>query len=133
MSQPAISIPSEWTLAQAHEYFARYRYTAFPVTDNAGRAVGMLSIDHLKQDVSRALGHELAGQRADRDPALLVGEQEDVGHLLEQPAFGRVGRAAVIDDEGRPIGVISMTDIERAIRAAGLRNGTSGHAGLVPH
>ena len=48
MSQPAISIPSESTLAQAQQYFARYRYTAFPVTDRAGRAVGMLSIDHLE-------------------------------------------------------------------------------------
>ena len=33
MSQPAISIPAELTLEGAEQYFARYRYTAFPVTD----------------------------------------------------------------------------------------------------
>ena len=53
MSQPAISIPAEATLDEAQEYFARHRYTAFPVTDGAGRAVGMLSIEHL-EDAGRA-------------------------------------------------------------------------------
>jgi len=127
MSHPAISIPSEWTLEQAHGYFARYRYTAFPVTDTAGRAVGMLSIDHLTRTPRARWTTILVGQRADRDAALLVGEQEDVGHLFDQPAFARIGRAAVIDDEGRPLGVVSLTDIERAIRASGL-GGPSGDA-----
>ena len=131
MSHPAISIPSEWTLAQAHEYFARYRYTAFPVTDKAGRAVGMLSIDHLSRTPRARWTTTSAGQRADRDPALLVGAQEDVGHLLEQPAFARIGRAAVIDDEGRPLGVVSLTDIERAIRASGLGGPSSDATSLA--
>ena len=133
MSQPAISIPSELNLEEAEQYFARYRYTAFPVTDNTGRAVAMLSIDQLKRTSPSRRVTMLARDRADPDPALLIGEREDVAHLLEQPAFVRAGRAAVVDDQGRPLGVISITDIQRSIRAAGLRNGTSGHAGLVPH
>jgi Zn-dependent protease/predicted transcriptional regulator len=131
MSHPAISIPSEWTLAQAHEYFARYRYTAFPVTDNVGRAVGMLSVDHLSRTPRARWDTTSAGQPADCDPALLVGGQEDVGHLLEQPAFARIGRAAVIDDEGRPVGVVSLTDIERAIRASGLGGPSSDATSLA--
>ena len=132
MSHPAISIPSEWTLAQAHEYFARYRYTAFPVTDNASRAIGMLSVDRLSRTSHARWDTTSVGQRADRDRALLVGEQEDVGQLLEQAAFARVGRAAVIDDEGRPVGVLSLTDIERAIRTSRLGGPSSGATSLVP-
>jgi Zn-dependent protease/predicted transcriptional regulator len=131
MSHPAISIPSDWTLAQAHEYFARYRYTAFPVTDDAGRAVGMLSVDHLSRTPRARWDATSAGQRADRDRALLVGEQEDVGQLLEHAAFARVGRAAVIDDEGRPVGVLSLTDIERAIRASRLGGPSSDKTSLA--
>jgi CBS domain-containing protein len=70
--------------------------------------------------------------RAERDPALLVAEHEDVGQLLEQPAFARVGPAAVIDDEGRPVGVLSLTDIERAIRASRLGGPSCGATSLVP-
>jgi hypothetical protein len=44
MSHPAVTMPSELTLAQAQRYFARYRYTAFPITDSAGLALGMTSI-----------------------------------------------------------------------------------------
>jgi CBS domain-containing protein len=92
----------------------------------------MLNIDQLERTPRSRRGAALAGERADHDPALRIGEQEDVAHLLEQPAFARVGRAAVVDDDGRPVGVVSVTDIQRAIRAARLRDGASGPASLVP-
>jgi Zn-dependent protease/predicted transcriptional regulator len=130
MSQPVVSIPSESTLEQAQQYFARYRYTAFPVTAANGRAVGILSIGQLERTPRSA---RFVDELADRDPALLIGEQDDVAELLEQPAFARVGRAAVIDDRGRPVGIVSLTDIQRAIRADRLRNSNSGPARLVPH
>jgi predicted transcriptional regulator len=71
------------------------------------------------------------GELAERDNALLVGEQEDVGHLLGEPAFARVGRAAVIDPAGRPIGVISITDVQRTVRARHLGDPTSQGEGRV--
>ncbi len=127
MSRPAISIPSDLTLAEAQEYFARYQYTAFPVIDRAGRAVGMLSISRLERTPRGRWRTTLAGERAERDEALLIAEQEDVAQLLQEPAFARVGRAAVIDEDGRPVGVVSLTDIQRTIRASRL-SGTAGAA-----
>ena len=129
MSAPAISIPSESTLEQAQQYFARYRYTAFPVTDADGRAVGILSIAQLER---RPRSARFVDDLADRDPALLIGQQDEIAELLEQPAFARVGRAAVLDDRGRPVGVVSLTDIQRTIRASRLRDGAGGPAKLVP-
>ncbi|HSC02416.1 MAG TPA: site-2 protease family protein [Solirubrobacteraceae bacterium] len=132
MSSPAISIPSDTTLAEAQSYYSRYRFTAFPVTDAAGRALGMLSIDHLRRTPHARWADTRAGERADRDPALLTSGGEDVAHLLQQPAFVRVGRAAVVDRDGRPVGVVSITDIERTVRASRLRSGSRGGASLVP-
>jgi hypothetical protein len=43
-----------------------------------------------------------------------------------------VGRAAVLDDQRRPAGVISITDIQRSIRIADLRSHTGGPASLTP-
>ena len=132
MSHPAVSIPSRLTLAQAQPYFARYRYTAFPVTDPAGRALGMLSIDQLERTPRARWDVTSADERADRDPALLIGEREDVARLLEQPAFARVGRAAVIDEHGRPVGVLSLTDIQRVMRSSRLGDTTSDVARTGP-
>ena len=91
----------------------------------------MLSVDHLSRTPRARWNTTSVGQRADRDPALLVGKQEDVGQLIEQPAFARVGRAAVIDDERRPVGVLSLTDIERAIRASRLGGPSSDKTSLA--
>lgn len=131
MSSPAISMPAEQTLEEAREYFSRYRFAAFPVTDPAGRAVGVLTIDHLRRTPHARWAATSAGERADRDPALLTAGDEDVAHLLRQPAFVRVGRAVVVDQDGRPIGVVSLTDIERTVRASRLRDGSHDGASLV--
>jgi CBS domain-containing protein len=40
--------------------------------------------------------------------------------VLERPAFARVGRAVVLDEPGRPAGLISITDVQRALRASRL-------------
>jgi Zn-dependent protease/predicted transcriptional regulator len=133
MSHPVTSIPSELTWVEAQQYFARYRYTAFPVTDTTGRTVGLLSIDRLERSPQSEPATTLVGELADRDPALIVDEQEDVADLLQRPAFARVGRATVIDTSRQPIGIVSLTDIQRAIRATRLRNTTGGPASLVPH
>ena len=125
MSHPAVSISEDAPLVEAQEQFARYRYTAFPVIDREGRAVGVLSSERLKRAPQSRWQVATVGELADRDPALLVGEQEDVAHLLGEPAFARVGRAAVIDSAGRPVGVVSITDVQRSVRARHLGDRTS--------
>jgi len=126
MSHPVVAIPAELPLAEAEQYFARYRFTAFPITDRAGRAVGLLSIDQLEKAPRSAWSTMTAGEMADRDPELILGEREDVPHLLERARFARVGRATVIDEDGRPIGLISLTDVQRAIRASRLYHPPAG-------
>jgi Zn-dependent protease/predicted transcriptional regulator len=132
-SRPAVSIPAESTLAEAEQYFTRYRYTAFPVIDREGRAVGMLSISTLERTPRARPETTSCDDLADHDPALLINENAQVTDLLERPAFGRMGRAVVIDDDGRPVGVISVTDLQRTTRAGQPGDSASGPRTLVPH
>lgn len=121
MSAPAVSIPEHTPIAYAaRAYFRPYRYTAFPVVDELGRALGMVSIAQVEALARqrRAL-QDLAGV-VDRDPGLIVHSDEDVAGLLERPAFARVGRAVVVDGSGKPLGLISITDVQRALRASRL-------------
>lgn len=129
MSAPAISIPEHTPIAHAaRAYFRPYRYTAFPVVDELGRAVGMVSIAQVEALArQRRASQELAGV-VDRDPSLIVHADEDVAGLLERPAFARVGRAVVVDEPGKPLGLISITDVQRALRASRLAENANGHA-----
>jgi CBS domain-containing protein len=43
-----------------------------------------------------------------------------VSRVLERPAFARFGRAVVVDEACRPVGLISITDVQRALRASRL-------------
>ncbi len=121
MSTPVVSIPEQTSAAQAGaDYFLPYRYTSFPVVDGRGRAVGMVSVAQMEAlaPAQRAVARVL--DIADRDPELTVAEDEDVARLLERPAFARQGRAVVVDRSGRPVGLVSITDVQRALRASRL-------------
>jgi CBS domain-containing protein len=134
MRSPAVAIPGDVSIDRAaNEYFGRYPYTAFPIVDEQGRALGLLTLDALRVALARAPQYVPPGSAqapgvpvaevADRDPGLLVAEGAEVASLLEDPAFARVGRAAVVDASGQPVGVVSITDVQRAIRSARLRAG----------
>ena len=57
---------------------------------------------------------------ARRDPGLLVAPDMPATALMGRPAFVRTGRAAVVDGEGHPLGIVSVTDVQRRMRADAL-------------
>jgi Zn-dependent protease/predicted transcriptional regulator len=121
MSTPVVSIPGRTSALQAGtEYFVPYRYTSFPVVDEHGRAIGLVSVAQIDALTRQQRSAQWVAEIADRDPGLIVGGGEDVARLLERPAFARVGRAVVVDEPGSPIGLVSITDVQRALRAARL-------------
>lgn len=68
------------------------------------------------ESLERSAGWEVALH----DEELVVDEHQDVAELLERPAFQRVGRAIVRTADGR-IGILSITDVNRALRALDLQ------------
>lgn len=130
MSSPVVCIPAELSVAQAGaDFFLRYRYTAFPVVDGIGRALGLIALRRIESLPAAERARRTVGELAERDPALLVGEEEDVATLLERPAFVRVGRAVVVDGLGQPVGLLSITDVQRRLRAAQFRQ-SAGRGGV---
>jgi len=121
MSTPVVSIPERTPAAEAGmEYFLPYRYTSFPVVDEHDRAIGLVSVEQVERLTREQRAARSVAELADRDPALIVSADEDASRLLERPAFARVGRAVVVDVSGRPIGLVSITDVQRALRASRL-------------
>jgi len=116
MSYPAVCVPARLSVAEAIEdYFVRYRYTAFPVTDG-DRPVGLIDIEHVERVPPGRRTETAAREAAIIDPDLVIGEHQDVAELLERPAFQRTGRAIVRTDAGG-LGILSTTDVDRALRA----------------
>lgn len=121
MSAPALAIPAGVSVEEAAgDYFARHRYTAFPVIDSRGSVIGLLTLDAVAALAPAQRSMHSVAELMDGDPALQVEPDTDVARLLERPAFARVGRAVVVSD-GQPVGLISITDVQRTLRSARLQ------------
>jgi len=116
MSFPAVTIAASISVADAlDDYFIRYRYSAFPVVENA-RPVGLVDLATLSRVPPDRRPLTPVGDVAIRDEELLVDEHQDVAELLERPAFRQVGRAVVVKPDGSS-GIVSVTDVEQVLRA----------------
>jgi len=116
MSFPAVSVPAGASVEEAIErFFVPYRYTAFPVLDG-GRPVGLIDTAAVERVPPARRGATSVAAVAALDPDLIVGEHEDVARLLERPAFQRLGRA-VVSTAGGEVGILSITDVNRVLRA----------------
>lgn len=116
MTSPAVCLPADSTLDDAIAVVLGHPHPAFPVVED-GRAVGLVSVDALERVPATRRGGVRVAELADRDPALLVAPDTDVTELIEVPAFGRMLRAAVVDGDRRPLGILSVTDVQRALDA----------------
>jgi Zn-dependent protease len=111
MSVPAVPLPEDLPVRDALAPIRATGYAAFPVVDRSGAVVGMLPA----AGAVSASGDHTVGALADRDPELLLGPDDPVVVLLGRPAFARLGRAVVIDDRARPIGILSVSDLRRYV------------------
>lgn len=120
MSFPAVTIPGETSVDDAVErFFVGHRYSAFPVLDGDA-VVGLVDVGIVECVPSTQRRSTTAAEIALHDPDLVIDEHQDVAELLERPAFQRVGRAIVLT-QGREVGILSITDVERALRAFDLK------------
>ncbi len=114
MTGPVVCIPAQATVAAAiDEVILHQPHPAFPVADGE-QIVGMLTVDAIEKVPAAERSAVRVADLADRDPALLLDRDADLAALLDDPAFIRVRRAVVVDAERRAIGIVSITDVERA-------------------
>jgi Zn-dependent protease len=127
ISHPAVVLPGDLTVEEAiRDYFVPLGYTAFPVADLSGRPLGLLSLATVHRVPAARRSSVSVADLADRNPDLFVGRDEDVTEVLGRPAFVRVGRAIVVGPSGEASGLLSITDVERAVRATVLAPGGNG-------
>ncbi len=114
MTTPVVCLPAQTTAAAAiDEVILHEPHPAFPVTEG-DRAIGMLTVDAIEKVPAEQRSRVRVADLVDRDPDLLLERDADVAALLDAPAFIRVRRAVVVDAERHPVGIVSITDVERS-------------------
>jgi Zn-dependent protease/CBS domain-containing protein len=126
MASDPITVPAGQTLAEFNQgVFTRSRHAAYPVVDE-GRLVGLLGF----RDLTRVSPARWGEERVDRhmrtfDRALVMAPGDDLGAAAMDLSQDDIGRALVVED-GRLAGLLSMTDVSRLIelRSRGLGAGS---------
>ena len=119
MDREPVAIPEGLPIERAlDEYFLRYGYPWFPVTDESGRFIGLIDqgaaeMVPVTERTATLVGHVLA-----RDSGTAsVSEESPLEALLSNQALRRLGALAAVDEEGRLQGVITMDALGRALQS----------------
>ena len=100
-----------------------HRFSTYPLVDPAGRLTGLVTLNRVRSvpPAERATTRlwEIACAPADVPVAHL---EDSVVELLVRMHGCADGRAVVVDDAGRVVGVVSPSDVARALQLANLRS-----------
>ena len=128
MSAPAVVVEASATLSQALGVMRRNGFTTYPVVGPDGEALGLLEARRAASAVVAT-----AGQACDPDRTLMIGPDEPAAGLLERSGFLAHGRAVVVDAHRRPLGVISVSDLERRLQASRVPTALARHGPAGVH
>ena len=119
MTRDPLVIPADAPAARAERLMQERHITGLPVVDDAGALVGVISLS----DLLHARSHEpfatdWPGLRVSRlmsKPAITIDASASVvaaARLMEEDG---VHRLVVVDDDGKPIGLLSTMDFAHAL------------------
>jgi CBS-domain-containing membrane protein len=120
MSADLHTLPATVTPAEATAFLTAKGIGAALIVDEAGRPAGVLSKSDLLIHNCEAVHGGTAAPTAVRDlmtPVVFsVRPDAPARQVVEELLSFQVHRLFVVDDEGRPVGVITPTDIIRKLR-----------------
>jgi Zn-dependent protease len=122
MDAEPVAIPESASLADAeHDFFLRYGWQWFPVTDSNGRLVGVVSreaVDSVPVDLRAEQRVASVMARDDGSSGLRVRLDEPLESLLGQEGLTRLGAIMAVDGEGVLRGVVTIDAVRRALQGA---------------
>ena len=153
MSRNVILVPQDMSLKGAARLLLRARVSGAPVVDDNGRCVGVLSTTdflHWVEDGSthqepveavyqpwhicenRASPTDTVQRFMTADP-VVVAPGTRIGALAQKMMDAHIHRVIVVDAEGRPIGIVSSTDILAAVARESIPAQSERNLNFDPH
>jgi CBS domain-containing protein len=115
MSPDVITVPQNMTLGAAAQLLARENISGVPVVNREGRCVGILSAtDFMTLWAWGGSGETAVSRHMTPDP-VTVSPTTPIATLARMLIDAHIHRIIVVDRQGKPVGVVSSTDILAAV------------------
>ncbi|MER7839129.1 site-2 protease family protein [Streptomyces sp. NPDC096040] len=116
MTRDPLTVPAVLTVADLlADPLYRYRHSAFPVTDQDGAPVGLVTLDSVRQVTPETSGTVTVGEvMVPLSRTTVTSPDDSLADLLPRMEPGAEHRVLVMD-EGRLVGILSLSDISRTV------------------
>jgi Zn-dependent protease/CBS domain-containing protein len=116
MSTDPQTVPATMSVAEfVGDFLMTHRHTTYPLVEDGGRPAGLVTLDRVRQvPPAQRYGTQLREVACPAQELTLATPQEPLTELLARLGRCADGRALVVA-EGRLIGIVSPTDINRAM------------------
>ncbi|WP_327365568.1 CBS domain-containing protein [Streptomyces sp. NBC_01217] len=112
MTHAVVSVNRKATFKEIVETMRQWRISALPVLSDDGRVVGVVSeADLLPKAQGGDESHAVLAGQVMTVPAVTVTRDAGISGAARLMARGRFKRLPVVDDDGRPVGVVSRGDL----------------------
>jgi Zn-dependent protease len=122
MDSEPVAIPEALPLDRAEgEYFLRYGWAWFPVVDDGGHLVGVVSREAVSSVPEAARGGRPIASvmaRDDGGDGLRARLEDPLEALLAHEGLGRLGAVMAVDGDGVLRGIVTVDAVRRALRGA---------------
>jgi Zn-dependent protease len=122
MDAEPVAIPEQLPLDRAEgEFFLRYGWPWFPVVDQTGHLVGVVSREAVSSVPEAARGGRTIAAvmaRDDGGEGLRAGLEDPLEALLSHESLGRLGAVMAVDGDGVLRGIVTVDAVRRALRGA---------------
>jgi Zn-dependent protease/CBS domain-containing protein len=118
---PVVSHPDETVAGLIDRVVMRHRLSTYPLVDENGAFQGMVTLNRVREvDPGARATTRLRDIACPASDVPQARPDEPLTDVLARMTSGPDGRAAVLDPGGRLVGLITPSDISRAIQTAGL-------------
>lgn len=121
MDSEPVAIPSDAAVGAAlDDYFLRYGWSWFPVIDGGGRFLGIARQPRLQSAFDSGEGWLTVGSMLDSGESgtWRVNLDRPLTEVLSSDSLGRLGAVMAVDDLGVLRGVVTVEQVQRALRSA---------------
>jgi Zn-dependent protease len=121
MDSEPVAIPSDAPVGTAlDDYFLRYGWSWFPVIDGGGRFLGIARQPRLQSAFDSGEGWLSVGSVLDAGDSgtWRVNLDRPLTEVLSSDSLGRLGAVMAVDDLGVLKGVVTIEQVQRALRSA---------------
>ena len=106
MTKDMIVINENDTISKLRQYIDKYRHMGYPVVDNIGKLVGIVTFNDLGKE-----GRYIRDIMTPKKDLILISLETSASESQSIMAKNDVGRLLVVDDDGNLVGLVSRGDI----------------------